>query len=497
MTDGGEIPSETSPAVGAATYYCCHCSFRAGAHYIKEENPALCRCSCHIEAERRKTPLLKELGDAILAKHRFLTLRDTEDILMYDPTIGVYTAEAEVVVAAEVRTAMGNDENAKSIAHLINEATTWVRYSNLAARDRFDADPDRLVVANGILNVRTRTLEPFTPDYLARVRLPVAFDPQATCPATEKFYGEIVRAEDVPTLYELAGYPLCRGYPIQQVGILVADGANGKSTYLSQVCAALGPDNVSHVSLQDLNENRFAIAQLYGKLANLSADIPSRKLTSTGRFKEATGGDALYAENKFGQPFNFVNRGKFIFSCNKLPDTDDDSNAYYRRFRIVHFPNTFEGERDDKHLLEKLTTPLELSGLLNKSLEALDALLTRGRFVGDNLTMAEKRTDYRRRANSVYAFVQDRMEPEKGVEIAKKTLYGIYNTYCRDTLHMDPLIDVQFWKGLRHELGEAYDDGRPRGGDGRERVVKGWAVKGLVQVALSEQISLGPMEESA
>jgi phage/plasmid-associated DNA primase len=192
-----------------------------------------------------------------------------------------------------------------------------------------------------------------------------------------------------------------------------------------------------------------------------------------------------------------VNRAKFIFSCNKLPDTDDDSVAYYRRFRIVHFPNTFDGEKDDKHLIEKLTTPTELSGLLNKSLEALDALLTRGRFAGDNLTMAEKRTDYKRRANSVYAFVSDRLEQAKGAEIEKKVLYGIYITYCHDTLQADPLIDVQFWKGLRHELGDAYDDGRPRGGDGRERVLKGWAVKGLVRVNPDRQISLGPMEENA
>ena len=42
---------------------------------------------------------------------------------------------------------------------------------------------------------------------------------------------------------------------------------------LKLITALLGEVNVSHVPLQLLTENRFAIAELFGKLANVCGDL--------------------------------------------------------------------------------------------------------------------------------------------------------------------------------------------------------------------------------
>jgi len=93
----------------------------------------------------------------------------------------------------------------------------------------------------------------------------------------------------------------------------------------------LGHNNCSHRSLQDLHENRFAKAYLYGKLTNTFADLKSIKLSETGNFKMLTSGDDISAEEKFTRPFSFKNHAKLWFSANEIPESDDKSDAYYRR----------------------------------------------------------------------------------------------------------------------------------------------------------------------
>ncbi len=63
--------------------------------------------------------------------------------------------------------------------------------------------------------------------------------------------------------------------------MLFGGGANGKGTLLKLIEEFLGRTNCSHRSLQDLDSNRLAVADLHGKLANLFADLKSTKLTET------------------------------------------------------------------------------------------------------------------------------------------------------------------------------------------------------------------------
>ena len=54
-----------------------------------------------------------------------------------------------------------------------------------------------------------------------------------------------------------------------------------------------------------------------------------------------------------------------MFSANSVPDSPDTSPAYLRRWLVIPFPNRFEGDKADRNLLDKLTTPEELSGFLS------------------------------------------------------------------------------------------------------------------------------------
>jgi phage/plasmid-associated DNA primase len=77
-------------------------------------------------------------------------------------------------------------------------------------------------------------------------------------------------------------------------------------------------------------------------MVNTFADLKAEKLAMTGMFKTLVSGDTVRAQRKYGHPFSFRNYAKLIFSANKIPDSDDKTHAYYRRWLILTFEKVFE-----------------------------------------------------------------------------------------------------------------------------------------------------------
>jgi putative DNA primase/helicase len=91
-----------------------------------------------------------------------------------------------------------------------------------------------------------------------------------------------------------------------------------------------------------LLKGRFTTAQLYQKLANIDADLSGNIfIRNTGEMKKLTGIDEIAAEKKGKDPFKFRNYAKLIFSCNKLLDLSEESDAWFRRLIQINFTKQF------------------------------------------------------------------------------------------------------------------------------------------------------------
>jgi len=319
----------------------------------------------------------------------------------------------------------------RSRSSYINDVLRLVKIKTYKDRERMRCPENLIVLRNGILDLKKMELKPFTPDIFVLNQLPVYFDPNADCPNIKKFISEVVSPADAMVLQELTGYCLWRRYPIHKAFMLLGEGRNGKTTFLNLLKALLGEENVSAIALQDLS-NRFAAADLYGKLANICDDISDKDLKNTSRFKELTGKSFIRAERKFRPPFHFVNSAKLIFSANKLPRSSDDTNAFFSRWIIIPFPNKFEeGVNADPDLLEKLTTPQELSGFLNWALKGLQRLRKNGKF-SYSKTVNQVRAYMIKLSDSVLAFINERIVFDPKNEIPKQRLYSEYVAYCKN-----------------------------------------------------------------
>jgi P4 family phage/plasmid primase-like protien len=279
----------------------------------------------------------------------------------------------------------------KQILNRISMASKWTshrseevaKYIEVDAPSLWEAPkPDLLNVRNGLLDVHTRVLSPHSPDFLSPIQLPVTFDPSARCPAWDKFVGEVF-PEDAEALgWEIPAWLMTPDVSIQKAILLMGDGANGKSTYLRAVLAFIGKHNTAAVSLQKLENDRFASARLIGRLANICPDLPSTDLASTSVFKAITGGDALTAEHKFRDSFDFNPYARLVFSANHPPRSQDASPAFFRRWIVIPFERIFiDGAPEtisSDDLNRMLSNPTELSGVLNKALAALLSIRRNG-----------------------------------------------------------------------------------------------------------------------
>jgi putative DNA primase/helicase len=259
-----------------------------------------------------------------------------------------------------------------------------VAYITLKSPKVWDEPPaDEINLKNGILNIHTGLLRPHSPEFLSPIQIPVTFDPTATCPQWDGFITEVF-PEDSPELaWEILGDLITPDRSIQKAGLLTGEGGNGKGVYLAGCIAFVGRENVATIPLHKLESDRFSVAQLYGKLVNCCADLPSGDLTSTSMFKALTGGDIITGERKYENSFSFKPYARLLFSANHPPRSADATKAFFDRWLVIPFDRSFRGtkkERPRRELDAALADPRELSGVLNKALAALQRLRARGRF---------------------------------------------------------------------------------------------------------------------
>jgi len=366
------------------------------------------------------------LATELMEKFHYVTRKTDEMIFVYHPKHGTYTPDGNSHLKTHTRKALGKYLTKYRLSEVIN----FVVCSTL--KDTNTTPPHLILVKNGILNVTTGKLEDFSPDYFILNVVPVRYDPNAKISAIEKFVKEIVHPDDVPVLQETAGYCLWREYMIQVAVMLIGEGANGKSTWIELLRTFLGDENVSSESLQSFEANRFSLGGLFGKLANLYPDLSNRALDKTGTFKMLTGGDTVSAEHKFRARFYFKNYAKLIFSANKIPESKDDTTAFFRRWIIINFPNQFlaDNPKTDPQLLKKLTTEVELSGFLNWCLEGLRRLIENKKF-SRSKSIEETREQYLRSSDPVKAFAMDKLEYKAGSAIPKTEVYKAFIEYCQ------------------------------------------------------------------
>ena len=281
---------------------------------------------------------------------------------------GVWRRDAEAVERRCVMLLGGKFRG----AHAVNTATV-VRHRI----GDITCDPvvDYINFTTGMLDWRTNEMLPHAPHYGSTVQLPVAWEPDAEAPTFDTFLKSVLSDDYRELAWEMIGYLMLNGNPLQVAFLLLGGGENGKGTLLRVISNLLGRENTSAQSLDSLSTNRFAPANLFGMLANLAGDIDATYLEKTAAFKKLTGEDEFDGEHKFGAPFNFTSWAVPVFSANKTPGSADTSHGYLRRWKVIEFNRQIEEAERIPGLSQSLSA--ELPGIAATGVRKLQELMAR------------------------------------------------------------------------------------------------------------------------
>jgi putative DNA primase/helicase len=371
-----------------------------------------------------QTPVLtkfmpRRFSERILQEHCFVSWGDlkTGDFLRYDPDAGIWREDAEAFIANLLREGNLLPEEWKTqarVMEIVNDIRQWCWQP-----DPMPEPPLTLIpFANGVLDLVTGDLRPYRPEDGFRNKLHWEYNPNAQSHVLAK------RLHAVPEgirqhFFELLAYCLWRAYPFQRFFVWVGRGGNGKSYLLRLLTLALGSENVSNVGLHALGEDRFAKAELHGKLLNISGEMRYEDITDTDALKALTGGDHITADRKYKSPVTFQNHAKVLFAGNTLPVTRDTTDAFFRRAYVVEFEHQF---REDPRVENELALlPLEVlaeefSWLLTQAVRVLQELRARGFVFSHDLPVEEKRKRYLALSHPLRQFIAENCEVTRRAE---------------------------------------------------------------------------------
>lgn len=363
-------------------------------------------------------------------KNRGFIVINSKDCEIYRYCDGVYLDDGDRFVKTVARQILGDKASNQRVTEVV---TAVKQFAGLyVEREQLNSYLTLINLQNGVYNTVTGELLPHDKKYLFTSKMNIIYNKDAQCPAVMKFLNEVHSPNDIPVVQELFGYCMYPSYEYHKIFFLIGNGRNGKSTELGIIRSFIGKKNISSATIHDLVESEFNAAQLFGKLANISGDIGLDMVKDTGILKRLSGGDSIMAQHKFGHQFEFINFAKLIYACNNPPEIKDSSDAMWGRMIHITFPNTFLDNEPgtDPNLIDKLTTPEELSGLFNWAMEGLKRLKEKGKF-SYNKNVEENRAAYERKADPIKGFVQDMLDYEEGGTIPKEFMYKTYSTWCK------------------------------------------------------------------
>lgn len=354
---------------------------------------------------------------------------------------GVYDPNGTEILKKKMAEILRTDYRERHATEVLNYLKTklW--------RD-VDPEPEKewICLENGLIHWRTGDFTEHTPEKIFFSKVPVKYDPEARCPKIEKFFKDVLPEDCVGLAFELFGLSLVPISSMQKAVLLIGTGSNGKSVFLELLRNFIGVQNCSAEPLQRLSENRFSPFNLIGKLLNICGDLEAKPLKEAGMFKLLVAGEPIAVERKGEQGFAFKPYARLFFSANTLPRSLDTTDGFFRRLILIRFPNSFIKEAADPNLLQKLTTPEELSGLLNKTVQSLRVLMGRGHFEEPESAMFEL-SEYWVDCDPLALFVTEACELDPANRVKRSALYQAYGKFCQLNGYK-PLASRKFTQNL-------------------------------------------------
>lgn len=333
---------------------------------------------CDIEidektGEVRKITLAPTKASKAIIAHFTLAMEKGDDQIYYYNPDGIYDPDGVRKIDLALTSVAGDANNNFKLREVLRR----VRNQLLEGPVTFDPDPYLLGVSNGLVDLRTGEFRQYRPEDLITDRIDVAYDPEVKCPKFMEFL-ESITPDPIDRLMLVDWFAITAiKEPFAYVLFLLGLGRNGKGIYEKMLKKFFGRSAFRDMPLAAIDNSDFAASEFYKKrgwIASESGKNKKKASIGTDFIKLTSGNGVIDANVKGKNRIQFEPFFQTLVDTNTMPPINDNSTGWKERFCKANMPYVFVSEPDpnnplerlrDPHLFEKLSTPSELSGILN------------------------------------------------------------------------------------------------------------------------------------
>ncbi len=239
--------------------------------------------------------------------------------------------------------AMESMRNIGSINAMVKTAKSDIRIKDDLAN--FDREPLLFICGNGVLNLKTGELLPFSPQYKITKATDVDFNPSADQTEWLKFLEVVLKGDKELESFvkRSVGYSMTGQMHEEKFWFLYGPPRTGKTTFLKCITTALGshasycPNTVwmKTYTTDQLN----TLARYQGTRFIWVGELEASDRIDEPKLKGWVGGDTVTARKLYAEPVDFTPVGKLWLGGNYLPKVSASDSVFCKMF-VVPFDNT-------------------------------------------------------------------------------------------------------------------------------------------------------------
>lgn len=314
-------------------------------------------------------------------------------------------------------------------------------------------------VKNGVFNLKTKQLEPFTPDYVftSKIATPYVEDPELPVIdswSVESWMHSIACGDEqvIQLLWEVISDAINGNYSRRQSIWLVGDGSNGKGTYQQLLHNLIGSENIAPLKIDQFSK-KFRLAMLLEKVCCIGDDVQAGVyIDDSSDFNSVVTADYVAVEIKNKSPFGAIFYLTVIQSTNGMPKVRNRSNGTYRRFIIVPFNANFEGNSDNWKIKDEFIKDQRvLSYVLHKAIN-----MDFERFTVPDVSK-KLLEEYKRENDPLVDFKENVFDLLDVKRIPFYVVYSLYKEFCKSN-GFTPASKIRFSKEFDRLVGGKWEN---------------------------------------
>ena len=231
-------------------------------------------------------------------------------------------------------------------------------------------NPNLYVLGNGIFDANQHKLLDYSPEFVFTSKIAVNYNPNAQEPKFDnwsfsKWINEDIaqgKKDKITLIWQTLKAVVNSNYSYHSAVFLLddADGSAGKGTFEQLLENIAGENNYASIKLNEFEKDAILATIVNKPLVIGDDNDPSKPIDSSERFKSSATGDPIVINDKYEKAYSYKPTCLIVQSLNDLPKFKDNSNATYRRIRVIKFTKHYTENANNRRVKDEYIFNKEL-----------------------------------------------------------------------------------------------------------------------------------------